>query len=87
MAMPCNDVHIANTNSVSFELVKESPYQTNDLDLCSPFCFCQCCQTLSLASIFNILSIHLLEMTLNIESKTTSFSSPVVSIWQPPKIN
>ncbi|MFZ5432111.1 MAG: DUF6660 family protein [Bacteroidota bacterium] len=85
-AMPCSDVHSADTNSVSFELAKQSPVQTNDVDLCSPFCFCNCCQTLSFPSFSQISVINFIEISLDIELKQPSFSSPVASIWQPPKI-
>ncbi|WP_130308488.1 DUF6660 family protein [Ancylomarina subtilis] len=85
-AMTCNDNITADTNSASFELSKQSPNQTNDVDLCSPFCFCQCCQTLSFPSLFNISFINLVEITLDIKYKEFTFPSPVASIWQPPKI-
>jgi hypothetical protein len=85
-AMPCIDVHAANTNSVSLELVKQSPSQTNDVDLCSPFCFCHCCQTLSFPSFLRISFINLVEFTLDIKFKESTFLSHVASIWQPPKI-
>ncbi|WP_147271957.1 DUF6660 family protein [Marinilabilia salmonicolor] len=85
-AIPCNDVHAANTNSVSLELSEQSPNQTNDVDLCSPFCFCHCCQTLSFPSFFSISFINLVVITLDIKLKEPAISSPVASIWQPPKI-
>ncbi|WP_157624533.1 DUF6660 family protein [Sunxiuqinia dokdonensis] len=85
-AMPCNDVQTANTNSVSLELVKQSPNQSNDVDLCSPFCFCHSCQTLSFPSFFSISFINLVVITLDIKLKEPALSSPVASIWQPPKI-
>jgi hypothetical protein len=85
-AMPCVDMHAANTNSVSLELVKQNPNQTNDVDLCSPFCFCHCYQTLSFPSFFRISFINLVEITLNIKFKEPAFLSPVTSIWQPPKL-
>jgi len=86
-AMPCNnDVPAANTNSVSIELTKQNPNQANDVDLCSPFCFCHCCQTLFLPSFFCIANIDLVEITLDIQLKELSFSSPFPFIWQPPKI-
>lgn len=85
-AMPCLDVHAANTNSVSLELVKTSPNQANDVDLCSPFCFCHCCQTLSFPLFFRISFINLVGFTLDIKFKESTFLSPVASIWQPPKI-
>lgn len=85
-AMPCNDVHAANTNSVSLELVKQSPNQINDVDLCSPFCFCHCCQTLSFPSFFRISFIALVDFALDIKFKESTLLSTVASIWQPPKI-
>jgi hypothetical protein len=85
-AMPCDDVYAANTNSASLELVKQSPNQTNDIDLCSPFCFCHCCQTLSFLSFFCISNVNLVKITLDIKLKEPAFSSPIAPIWQPPKI-
>lgn len=85
-AMPCNDVHAANTNSVSIELTKQNPNPANDADLCSPFCFCHCCQTLLFPSFFNSSFVNIAETTLDIKLKEPAFLSPVTSIWQPPKI-
>ncbi len=85
-AIPCNDTNAANTNSVSLELVKQSPNQSHDVDLCSPFCFCHCCQTLTFPSFFSTYFINLVEITLDIKLKEPAISSPVASIWQPPKI-
>ncbi|MDA3906143.1 MAG: hypothetical protein PF484_08730 [Bacteroidales bacterium] len=85
-AMPCNDVHAANSNSVSMELHQQSPNQTNDVDLCSPFCFCQCCQTLSFPSFYDGLLSDVEVATLNIPFKESRFSNPFSSIWQPPKL-
>ncbi|MFZ6037577.1 MAG: DUF6660 family protein [Bacteroidota bacterium] len=84
-AIPCNDVHAANTNSVSLELSEQSPNQTNDVDLCSPFCFCHCCQTLSFPSFFNGLLSNVEVVALNITFKESRFSNHFSSIWQPPK--
>ena len=85
-AMPCVDVYAANTDSVSIELTKQNPNPANDVELCSPFCFCHCCQTLSFPSFFQISFINLVKVPLNIELKELSFSSPIAPIWQPPKI-
>ena len=85
-AMPCVDVYAANTDSVSIELTKQNPNPANDVELCSPFCFCHCCQTLSFPSFFRISNINLVKITLDIKLKEPAFLSPVTSIWQPPKI-
>lgn len=85
-AMPCTDVHAADTNSASLELLVQNQNHTNIVDLCSPFCFCHCCQTLSFPSFFRISFINLVDFTLDIEFKESTFLSHIVSIWQPPKI-
>lgn len=84
-AMPCNDVH-ADTNSASLELSEQSQNHTSDVDLCSPFCFCNCCQTLSFPSYYDGFLSEIKVLTLNIPFKESIFSNPVSSIWQPPKI-
>jgi len=85
-AIPCNDVYTANANFASLELSEQIPNQTNDIDLCSPFCFCQCSQTLLFTSYFNVPFINLVEINLNIKYKEPTYSSPISSFWQPPKI-
>ena len=85
-AMPCDDVHSANKNSVSLELSEQSPNQSNDIDLCSPFCFCHCCQSHSFLSFFTISFVNLVEITMGFKLKEPAISNPVASIWQPPKI-
>lgn len=85
-AIPCNDVHASNTNSIPLELSEQSQNHSNDVDLCSPFCFCHCCQTLSFPLFFSISFINLVDITSNIHFKDPAFSSPGTSIWQPPKI-
>ena len=84
--MPCSDVHAANTNSVSIELTKQNPNPANDVDLCSSFCFCQCCQTLSFTTHFNIPAVDFSEIALNVTYHESPFLSPVASIWHPPQI-
>ena len=84
-SMPCNDVY-ADTSSASLEMMEQSQNQTNDVDLCSPFCFCHCCQTLSFPSFYDGFLSEIKVLTLNIPFKESSFSSPFSSIWQPPKI-
>lgn len=85
-AMPCNDDHSVGTNFVTVELSEHSSNFTNDMDLCSPFCFCDCCQTLSFPTSFYFLTINLVKTLSNNTSKVFLFSSPIVSIWQPPQI-
>lgn len=85
-AMPCDDTHTADSNHASFELSEQNHNHTSDVDLCSPFCFCHCCQTLSFPSFFNGLLSDVEVLTLNIPFKESRFSNHFSSIWQPPKI-
>ncbi len=73
-------------NSATLELSEQSQNHTSDVDLCSPFCFCHCCQTLSFPSFFNGLLSDVEVVTLNITFKESRFSNHFSSIWQPPKI-
>jgi len=86
IAMPCNDVHAADANSASIELLVQYHNHTKDVDLCTPFCFCHCCQTLSFPSFYNGISSDVEMLALNITFKEPRFSNPLSSIWQPPKI-
>ncbi|MGZ0016795.1 DUF6660 family protein [Yeosuana sp. AK3] len=85
-AMPCADIHVANPNPISLELSEQSNNQASDIDLCSPFCFCHCCQTLSFPSFHDGLLFNVSKATLNTTLKESKFSSPFYPIWQPPKI-
>jgi len=84
-AMPCTNVH-ADTNSASLELLVQNQNHTNIVDLCSPFCFCHCCQTLSFPSYYDGFLSEIKVLTLNIPFKESRFSNHFSSIWQPPKI-
>lgn len=85
-ALPCDDIHATNTNTSSLELIEQLQNQTNDVDLCTPFCYCQCCQTLSFPSFYDVVLTNLVENPLDNIFKESSYLSPVASIWQPPKI-
>jgi hypothetical protein len=85
-AMPCTDTHTAENNLNSIEFSGQSHTQANDLDLCSPFCFCHCCQTLSFPSIYDSFLSDVEMVALNTYFRESRFSSPFSSIWQPPKI-
>lgn len=84
-AMPCNDVHAANTNSVSLELVKQNLNPANDIDLCSPFCFCNCCQTLAQPASYNNFQLTLVVFDLTIPSLVQNEIESTISFWRPPK--
>lgn len=69
---------------------KHNDSNDQDLDLCSPFCFCNCCnqQTLTFLDIYPLqLPILFQETEISISFyKSTLFSNFFGSIWQPPQI-
>jgi hypothetical protein len=85
-AMPCLDNHATEINSFSIEITNQNQYQTNDVDLCSPFCFCNCCQNLSLPTIVKNLQFNIVSIDLSRLFVEQSYPNPTKSFWQPPKI-
>ncbi len=84
--MPCTDIHAADVGPVSLELSEHNQNHTNDIDLCSPFCFCHCCQTHSFPSFSDGSLSDIGVVSLDISFKESKISSPFSPIWQPPKI-
>jgi len=85
-AMPCNDIHAINSNDITLELSEQNHNQANHVDLCTPFCFCHCCQTLSFPSFYDVVLTNLMENPSDDILKESAYLSPVATIWQPPKI-
>jgi len=85
-AMPCFDVHSADTNSFSIEISQQGNNQFNDVDLCSPFCYCNCCQVLSSPNIIDNLKSTLISSEFIFRIVEQIYPNPTVSFWRPPKI-
>nr|NQU90277.1 hypothetical protein [Bacteroidota bacterium] len=85
-AMPCADVFAADTNSVTLEVFEQSHSHSHDVDLCSPFCFCDCCQTLSQITKHFIFQINLVSFNLSMSSLVQDEIECAISFWRPPKI-
>jgi hypothetical protein len=84
-AMPCFDVHVE-TNSVSIENLKQNDNQKSYVDLCSPFCFCNCCQSLSDPNFLNNMQCSLISYELSFTLAEQTYLNPTISFWRPPKI-
>ena len=76
--MPCDDIHAINSNNISLELSEQSQNQSNDIDLCTPFCFCQCCQTISIPSFYDVKLANLVDFTLDYKYNESAYLSPVL---------
>ena len=94
-AMPCadrasaNNEHIIAIETIDAHHTHES--HTHELDLCSPFCVCNCCGV----HIMSLKTVVLYESQPMVAFSTTSistykaefFSKFSNSIWQPPQLN
>lgn len=88
-AMPCVDVPKDN-NLHNFELTNSlSDHHEHENDLCSPFCTCDCC----VSPIINNLTVYFtficspLAQKLTKEYDNSFVSSPITTIWHPPKLS
>lgn len=91
-AMPCADRVSPNSAPVvDLEINHDHESHSHELDLCSPFCICNCCGV----HILNLKTVALFEslpMVTFIKSpistyKEEFFSKFSHSIWQPPQLN
>lgn len=87
--LPCHDTNECEDNAK----VQMSQNMTNnsqevpDVDLCSPFCDCNCCASITVQSIFKIDFTFDTFFTVQYPKYISDFSSfNFTSIWQPPKL-
>jgi hypothetical protein len=89
VCMPCNDdeVCIDEAKNPIASVVEEHEHSPSEVDLCSPFCICNCCHsTISQPKYFSF-GFHPMENTdFNATIKPHSIQSISYSIWQPPKL-
>ena len=90
--MPCTDMEGSGVSHSSSELALNNDSHSHDkqIDLCSPFCACNCCNT-QMFTYFSITAIDFPIVTgvikISLPSYKSIFSSNFFgSIWQPPQI-
>jgi hypothetical protein len=88
IGLPCVDNDTNNCSDYISVNTKNSENSHNhDIDLCSPFCVCECCSTVFEVSTENI---ELFVRTFKFENitfyQTKKVSLIAQVIWQPPKI-
>lgn len=86
---PCADecISISETDGISFSQGQvENSNSSAEADLCSPFCFCNCCQFLSLPEYSNFSLITTPLQSVEIAFIANFFASPVIGFWRPPKL-
>jgi hypothetical protein len=86
-AIPCTDVHAKDTNSDSIEILdQENDHgHSNDVDLCSPFCFCNCCQTNSPEVGYYEFKAELVNSTISFAIQNQQEIAFTNTLWHPPQ--
>jgi len=84
--MPCSDMHHLDNNSISYKIEKQDNNHSNEIDLCSPFCFCSCCQTVSITSFFSFSQLNLFSINILSFYIEQNYSFLAIKFWRPPKI-
>lgn len=84
---PCSDVH-GRTDEAVTTLSQAQEHHDEHNDICSPFCSCSCCQSVTVMAFYT----HELTTTTIAVNQPFIFeedfhSSDCASIWQPPKIS
>ena len=84
-AMPCADIHAADNDKISVELQEQNHSHSGDVDLCTPFCYCTCCQTLSQPTIYSTFQINLVGFNLATPLIVKNEMKCTIFFWRPPK--
>ena len=90
--MPCADMETGNVSHLSTKLASNhgNHAHDNEMDLCSPFCTCNCC-SVQVLTYFPITTIDFPIVCGVIKIATPTYKSIFTSnffgsIWQPPQI-
>lgn len=90
--MPCADMEVGSISHLSTELASnnDNHLHDNQIDLCSPFCTCNCCSAQVLTH-FPVTAIDFPIVTGVIKIALPTYKSILSSnffgsIWQPPQI-
>jgi hypothetical protein len=83
--VPCVDNHLTGSEAAT-ELCQKN--NDSDIDLCSPFCTCDCCGTIisfELLVFFN--SITVTPSVQKFYFRTPDVTEIAIAFWQPPRIS
>lgn len=84
MFVPCADIHAE--NDLSNTVIETLDTHENHVDTCSPFCFCECCQTVSQPAIYNYFTYFSTLIETSTPFIQASEYSVPITLWRPPKI-
>lgn len=90
--MPCTDMQNGQDDRSSHQLEQTRDNHSDSSDLCSPFCLCSCCGTVS-ENLLQFEAFDFSKAKTNATLQLTSYYNPYFiagfygNIWQPPKVN
>ncbi len=85
--MPCMDDEINCRMHREMKMEQANNSQQNDIDLCSPFCPCNCCGSVmeNQNTSFDITHFEFVS-AIQVELLTPLTLSPSAAVWQPPEL-
>ncbi|WP_394707611.1 DUF6660 family protein [uncultured Draconibacterium sp.] len=83
--MPCADAHVGNADCHSIIQQDQDGEHSEDIEICSPFCFCACCQTLAQTPTYTIPKINLPSVEVISPLLVQNEIESTISFWRPPK--
>jgi hypothetical protein len=84
LLVPCADLHAENGSEISYIKIPEK--HQDHFDTCSPFCFCNCCQTLSQPALYYYFNHFDTVTGTTVHVINTPEYSVSIPFWRPPKI-
>lgn len=83
----CMDRYVVSHSTLENSTAEQSE-TSMELDLCSPFCVCDCCAILDTVTIFNTPFTPRLDLIIRAVPQycTPIFQGIYFSIWQPPQL-
>ncbi|WP_410479382.1 DUF6660 family protein [Pedobacter gandavensis] len=88
--VPCKDMNNSRasvTNRIS-KTIADDNHSKSDLDSCSPFCSCSCCNTpIPINQVVHIKTISLILKKEYVDLYSANAASVSLSIWQPPQLS
>lgn len=85
---PCEDsLAIDNSSQSEFSQILDLDHEHNALDLCSPFCQCQCCQiSVDFVAFYSSTLMTDYIFSINSSYKNSETQDVLYSLLQPPQV-
>jgi len=83
--MPCSDVYAVENPQTSITIMADNHNDYHEMDMCSPFCFCTCCQSLFESTVSEYMPSNPVAIPIDYNFIEKSYKNPVNSFWRPPK--